>query len=69
MLTYNLCLITSYKCITYIRSYFTKDETECSQAIAKPAKEARSSNTNIRDGLKKLELLSSLQGRLALKNV
>ena len=24
-----------YKCITYVCSYFTKDETECSQAIAK----------------------------------
>ena len=58
-----------YKCITYVCSYFTKDETECSQAIANAAKEARSSNTNIRDGLKKLELLFSLQGRLALKNV
>ena len=22
-----------YKCITYVCSYFTKDETECSQAI------------------------------------
>ena len=58
-----------YKCITYVFSYFTKDEPECSQAIANAAKEARSSNTNIRDGLKKLELLFSLQGRLALKNV
>ena len=29
-----------YKCITYVCSYFTKDETECSQAIANAAKEA-----------------------------
>jgi hypothetical protein len=43
-----------YKCITYVCSYFTKDETECSQAIANAAKEARSSNMNIRDGLKKI---------------
>ena len=43
-----------YKCITYVCSYFTKDETECSQAIANAAKEARSSNVNIRDGLKKI---------------
>ena len=49
-----------YKCITYVCSYFTKDETECSQAIANAAKEARSFNTNIQDGLKKLELLFSL---------
>ena len=52
----------------YVCSYFTKDETECSQAIANAAKEARSSNTNIRDGLKKLVLLFSLQEKLALKN-
>ena len=43
-----------YKCIIYVCSYFTKDETECSQAIANAAKEARSSNMNIRDGLKKI---------------
>ena len=43
-----------YKCITYVCSYFTKDETECSQAIANAAKKARLSNTNIRDGLKKI---------------
>ena len=33
-----------YKCITYVCSYFTKDETVCSQAIANSAREARSSN-------------------------
>ena len=43
-----------YKCITYVCSYFTKDETECSQAIATAAKEAKSSNMNVRDGLKKI---------------
>ncbi len=43
-----------YKCITYVCSYFTKDETECSQAIVNAAKEAKSSNMNIRDGLKKI---------------
>ncbi len=59
-----------YKCITYVCSYFTKDETECSQAIANAAKEARSSNMNIRDGLKKkLVLLFFLQDKLARKNV
>ncbi len=51
-----------YKCITYGCSYFTKDETECSQAITNAAKEAKSSNMNIRDGLKKkLVLLFSLK--------
>ena len=30
-----------YKCITYVCSYFTKDETECSQAIINAAKEAK----------------------------
>ena len=34
--------------------YFTKDETECSQAIANAAKEAKAANMNIRDGLKKI---------------
>ena len=43
-----------YKCITYVCSYFTKDETECSQAIANAAKEAKLSNMNVRDGLKKI---------------
>ncbi len=40
-----------YKCITYVCSYFTKDETECSQAIINAAKEAKQSNLSIRDGL------------------
>ena len=43
-----------YKCITYVCSYFTKDETECSQAIANAAKEGKAANMNIRDGLKKI---------------
>ena len=43
-----------YKCITYVCSYFAKDETECSQAILNAAKEAKSSNMSIRDGLKKI---------------
>ena len=40
-----------YKCITYICSYFTTDETECSQAIINAAKEA---NLNIKDGPRKI---------------
>ena len=43
-----------YKCITYVCSYFTKDETECSQAIINAAKEAKAANMNIREGLKKV---------------
>lgn len=42
-----------YKCITYVCSYFTKDETECSHAIMNAAKEAKAANMNVRDGLKK----------------
>ena len=43
-----------YKCVTYVCSYFTKDETECSQAIVNAAKEAKASNLNIRDSLRKV---------------
>jgi hypothetical protein len=43
-----------YKCIIYVCSYFTKDETECSQAILNATKEAKQSNLSIRDGLKKI---------------
>lgn len=43
-----------YKCITYVCSYFTKDETECSQAIVNAAKEAKAANLSLRDGLKKI---------------
>ena len=38
-----------YKCITYVCSYFTKDETECSQAIMNAAKEARETNLSVKD--------------------
>ena len=43
-----------YKCVTYVCSYFTKDETECSQAIVNAAKEAKASNLKIRDSLRKV---------------
>ena len=43
-----------YKCITYVCSYFTKNETECSQATANAAKEAKNENMNVRDRLKKI---------------
>ena len=43
-----------YKCITYVCSYFTKDETECSQAIMNAAKEARETNLSVKDGLRKI---------------
>ena len=47
-------VFNNYKCITYVCSYFTKDETECSQAIINAAKEAKQCNLSIRDGLKKI---------------
>ena len=43
-----------YKCVTYICSYFSKDENECSQAITNAAKEAKQSNLNVRDSLRKI---------------
>ena len=43
-----------YKCITYECSYFTKDETECSQAIMNAAKEARADNMSVAEGLRKI---------------
>jgi hypothetical protein len=43
-----------YKCITYVCSYFTKDEIECSQAIVNAAKEAKQGNLSVRDGLRKI---------------
>ena len=51
MLTYNQSLTNHYKCIKYVCFYFTKDETECSQAIINAAKEA---NLSVRDGLRKI---------------
>lgn len=44
-----------YKYITYVCSYFTKDETECSQAIVNAAREAKESNLNVKKGLYLLE--------------
>ena len=43
-----------YKCVTYVCSYFTKDESECSQAIMNAAKEAKASNLTIRETLRKI---------------
>ena len=43
-----------YKFITYVCSYFTRDETECSQAIMNAAKEARESKFNVKDELIKI---------------
>ena len=43
-----------YKCITYACLYFTKDETECSQAIMNASKQAREINLNVRDVLRKI---------------
>ena len=43
-----------YKCVTYVCSYFTKDETECSQAIMTAVKESKAGNLSIREGLRKI---------------
>ena len=43
-----------YKCVTYVCPYFTRNETEGSKAVVNAAKEAKASNLNIRDGLKKI---------------
>ena len=43
-----------YKCIMYVCSYFTKDETKRSQVIMNAAKEAKAANLSVRDGLKKI---------------
>ena len=43
-----------YKCITYVCSYFTKDDTECSQAIMNAAREARKNNLSVAEGLRKI---------------
>ena len=42
-----------YKCITYVCSYFSKDETECSQAITQQRK-PKDNNLNIRESLRKV---------------
>ena len=38
-----------YKCVTYVCSYLTKDETESSQAIVQAAEEATALNLPVRD--------------------
>ena len=43
-----------YKCITYVCSYFSKDETKCSQAIMNAAREAKDNNLSIRESLRKV---------------
>ena len=45
-----------YKCITYVCSYFTKDETERSQAIINAAKEAKTNNLSVAEGLRKISV-------------
>ena len=43
-----------HKCISYICSYFSKDENESSEAIRNAAKEARENNLDLRTSLKKV---------------
>ena len=47
-------IFNHYQCVTYVCSYFTKDETECSHAILNAAKETKDSNMNIRESLRKI---------------
>ena len=46
-------VLNHFKCVTCVCSYFTKDETECSQAIMQAAKEATALNLPVRDSLRK----------------
>lgn len=48
-----------YKCVTYVCSSFTKDETECSQTIINAVKEAKAASMNVRDRLRKINSLKS----------
>ena len=43
-----------HKCISYICSYFSKDENESSEAIRNAAKEAKENNLDVKSSLKKL---------------
>ena len=43
-----------YKCVTYLCSYMSKGETECSEAIRAAASEARKDNLEIKETLKKI---------------
>ena len=50
-------------------SYFTKNETECSQAIMNAAKEARADNMTVAEGLSKIgAAFLSTRERLVHKN-
>ena len=42
-------VFNQYKYITYVCSYFTKDETECSKAFMNAAKEVKEENLSITD--------------------
>ena len=43
-----------YKCIMYVCSYFSKDVTECSQAIMNAVREGKDNNLNIGESLRKV---------------
>ena len=47
-------LYNYHKCISYICSYFSKDENESSEAIRNAAKEARENNLDLRASLRKV---------------
>ena len=43
-----------HRCVTYLCSYMSKGETQCSKAIRAAAKEARKENLNLKQSLKKI---------------
>ena len=43
-----------HKCVTYLCSYMSKGETQCSQAIRTASLEAKKSNLNLKNTLKKI---------------
>ena len=43
-----------YRCVTYLCSYMSKGETQCSEAIRAAAKEARKENLNMKQSLRKI---------------
>ena len=47
-------VFNQYKCITYVCSYFTKDEAECYQTIRKAVKEVKETTLNIKDATRKI---------------
>ena len=43
-----------HRCVTYLCSYMTKGETQCSEAIRAAAKEAKKENLDLKESLRKI---------------